>query len=58
MSKFTMWDILRLLLTFTFFSGCKKVDQCFSITHLVMFQKLFNLRLLVMFPQRGQECKI
>ena len=30
------------------FSGCRKVDQCFTITHVLMFQELFNLRLLLM----------
>ena len=30
-------------------SVCRKVDQCFTITHLLMFQKLFSLRLLLMF---------
>ena len=31
------------------FSGCGKGDQCFTSTHLLMFKKLFNLRLLLMF---------
>ena len=30
------------------FSGCRKGDQCFTSTHLLMFKKLFNLRLLLM----------
>ena len=33
------------------FSGCRKGDQFFTITHLLMFQKLFNLRLLLMFSK-------
>ena len=31
------------------FTGCRKGDQCLGIAHLLMLQKLFNLRLLLMF---------
>lgn len=50
MSKiYYVGEITVIIYLYFDFASCRKGDQCFRITHLLMFQKLFNLRLLLMF---------